>query len=135
MGDDINTDDIVPSRVLTLRDEYKMAQCTFENIDPHFIQKVGKLKILISGENFGCGSSREEAVNVLNILGIKGIIAKSFGRIFFRNLINQGVPGIVLNWSKNDFSNGDHIKIFLNEGKIQNLTKNKVIKFKKSKKF
>ncbi|MFX1287766.1 MAG: 3-isopropylmalate dehydratase, partial [Promethearchaeota archaeon] len=86
LGDDISTDDIVPSHTLTLRDSNEMAKHTLEFIDPQFFKNVDKGNIIIAGENFGTGSSREEAVNVLKILGIKAIIAKSFARIYFRNL-------------------------------------------------
>lgn len=127
--DSINTDDIVPSHCLTLRDPSKMAQYTCENIDPDFPQKAEKLNIIVAGENFGCGSSREEAVNVFKILGIKAIIAKSFARIYFRNLINQGIPAITLNWEESNFSNGDQLQISLEKGVIKNLSKDQEISF------
>ena len=131
MGDDINTDDIVPSRILPLTNINDIVKYTLENIDPLFIQKVEKMNIIVAGENFGCGSSREEAVKVFKILGIRLIIAKSFARIYFRNLINLGIPAIVLNWSEDDFSERDHININLENGIILNLTKNNDIKFEK----
>jgi len=135
MGNDINTDDIVPSHCLTLRDPYEMAQYACEVIDSNFPQNVEKLNIIVAGENFGCGSSREEAVNVFKILGIKAIIAKSFARIYFRNLINQGIPGITCNWNDDDFSEGDHIEILLQKGLIKNFSKNKTISFDKLPEF
>jgi len=135
MGSDINTDDIVPSHALTLRDPSEMAQCACETIDPKFSEKANKLNIIIAGENFGCGSSREEAVNVLKILGIKTIIAKSFARIYFRNLINKGIPAITLNWNNDDFSEGDHLEIHLDKGFLNNLTKSKTMKFEKLPEF
>ena len=131
MGDDINTDDIVPSRILPLTNINDIVKYTLENIDPLFIQKVEKMNIIVAGENFGCGSSREEAVKVFKILGIKLIIAKSFARIYYRNLINLGIPAIVLNWSEDDFSERDHIKINLETGIILNLAKNNDFKFEK----
>jgi 3-isopropylmalate/(R)-2-methylmalate dehydratase small subunit len=112
-----------------------MAQFTFEYIDPDFVKTLSKGTILIAGENFGTGSSREEAVNVFKILGIKAIIAKSFARIYFRNLINLGIPGIILNWNQNSFDKGDQIEIFLNEGIIFNKTRNLEVKFIKLPKF
>ncbi len=135
MGNNINTDDIVPSHCLTLRDSYEMAQYTCEEIDSDFPQKVEKLNIIVAGENFGCGSSREEAVNVFKILGIQAIIAKSFARIYFRNLINQGIPGITYNWKDEDFSEGDHIEIILQEGLIKNLSTGRAINFNKLPEF
>ena len=131
LGDDINTDDIVPSYTLTIRDPKEIAKHTLEMIDPQFVKEISKKSIIIAGENFGTGSSREEAVNVLKILGIKAIIAKSFARIYFRNLINQGIPAISLKWKKEDFSNGDNIEILLTQGQLLNKTKNKNITFNK----
>jgi 3-isopropylmalate/(R)-2-methylmalate dehydratase small subunit len=135
LGDDINTDDVVPSDALTIRDPNEMAKYTLKHIDPKFVENVKKHNIIIAGENFGTGSSREEAVNVLKILGIKAIIAKSFARIYFRNLINLGLPGIQLNWDKNSFNYGDNLEISLNEGVIINKTKNLKIKFQKLPEF
>ena len=135
LGDDINTDDIVPSHTLTMRDTNEMAKFTLEFIDPNFAQNVLSGNIIIAGENFGTGSSREEAVNVFKILGIKAIIAKSFARIYFRNLINKGIPGISLNWDENDFSKGDTLEISLQEGIISNTTKHVKIEFTKLPEF
>jgi len=135
LGDDINTDDIVPSHTLTIRDSYEMAKFTLEFIDPDFTKNIDKGNIIIAGENFGKGSSREEAVNVFKILGIKAIIAKSFARIYFRNLINVGIPGITLHWDKNSFSNGDNLEISLEKGVIFNKTKNIKIRFIKLPEF
>lgn len=135
LGDDINTDDIVPSHTLTMRNPNEMAKCALEFIDPSFAKKVDKENIIIAGENFGTGSSREEAVNVFKILGIKAIIAKSFARIYFRNLINVGIPGITLNWDENSFSKGDNLEISLEKGVIFNITKNIKVKFTKLPEF
>ncbi len=135
LGDDINTDDIVPSHTLTMRDPHEMAKCTLEFIDPQFVKKIDKGNIIIAGENFGTGSSREEAVNVFKILGVKAIIAKSFARIYFRNLINVGIPGITLTWDENTFSKGDNLVISLYKGVIFNKTKNIKVEFAKLPEF
>jgi len=135
LGDDINTDDIVPSHTLTMRDPKEMAKCTLEFIDPNFTKNVDKFNIIFAGENFGTGSSREEAVNVFKILGVKAVSAKSFARIYFRNLINKGIPGITLNWDESQFSKGDQIKIILHEGIILNISKNIEINFNKLPEF
>jgi len=135
LGDDINTDDIVPSDALTIRAPNEMAKHTLKHIDPNFIENVKKHNIIIAGENFGTGSSREEAVNVFKILGIKAIIAKSFARIYFRNLINLGLPGIQLIWDKDYFSHGDYVEIVLDKGNIFNKTKNRRMEFKKLPEF
>ena len=112
-----------------------MAQFTFEYTHPDFVKSLIEGTILIAGENFGTGSSREEAVNVFKILRIKAIIAKSFARIYFRNLINLGIPGIILNWSKLSFENNDKLEIFLNKGIIFNKTRDLEINFIKLPKF
>ena len=135
LGDDINTDDIVPSHTLTMRDTNEMARFTLEFIDSNFAQNVFSGNIIIAGENFGSGSSREEAVNVFKILGIKAIIAKSFARIYFRNLINKGIPGITLNWDENDVSKGDNLEISLHEWLISNNTKHVKLEFTKLPEF
>ncbi|MFX1375402.1 MAG: 3-isopropylmalate dehydratase small subunit [Promethearchaeota archaeon] len=135
LGDDINTDDIVPTDALTLRDTAEMAKNTLKYIDPGFITAVKKNNIIIAGENFGTGSSREEAVNVFKILEIKAIIAKSFARIYFRNLINLGIPGIKLIWDEKNFSQGDHLEITLDKGIIFNKTKNMNIAFEQLPEF
>ncbi len=135
LGDDVNTDDIVPSNALTIRNSDEMAKYTLNNIDPNFIENVKKNNIIIAGENFGTGSSREEAVNVFKILGVKAVIAKSFARIYFRNLINLGLPGIQLIWDKNSFNYGDYLDITLDEGIIFNKTQNLKIKFQKLPEF
>ncbi|MFX0029206.1 MAG: 3-isopropylmalate dehydratase [Candidatus Hermodarchaeota archaeon] len=130
LGDDINTDDIVPTNALTIRDTTEMAKNTLKYIDPDFGTTVIKNNIIIAGENFGTGSSREEAVNVFKVLGVKAIIAKSFARIYFRNLINLGIPGIQLDWNNDNFSQGDQLEIVLNQGIIFNNTKNVEVTFK-----
>jgi 3-isopropylmalate/(R)-2-methylmalate dehydratase small subunit len=135
LGDDINTDDIVPSHTLTLRDPDEMAKYTLEFIDPNFVQNIDKGNIIVAGENFGTGSSREEAVFVFKTLGIKSIIAKSFARIYFRNLINLGIPSIELDWDENEFTKGDKLEIILNEGIILNMTKNTKISFNRLPEF
>ena len=94
LGDDVNTDIIVPSRVLTERDREKMLAATLEVAIPDFYRKVKRGDIIVAGKNFGSGSSREEAVYVLKELGIAAVIAESFSRIYYRNCINQGLPPI-----------------------------------------
>lgn len=129
LGDDINTDDIVPSHTLTMRDPNEMAKYTLEFVDPKFAEQANEIDVIIGGEDFGTGSSREEAVNVFKILGIKAIIAKSFARIYFRNLINNGIPAIMLDWSYDDFKNGDEVQISLKNGRIINKTTSKEFTF------
>jgi methanogen homoaconitase small subunit len=92
-GDDLDTDQMVPGRYAP----FMVGQDTFQNYAfydarPGFAKDVRPGDILIGGENFGCGSSREYAVAALQKLGVGGIVAKNFARIFFRNCINLGIP-------------------------------------------
>ena len=135
LGDDINTDDIVPSFTLTMRDPNEIAKHVLEFIDPNFIQKVTKRTIIVGGYNFGTGSSREEAVNVFKILGIKVIIAKSFSRIYFRNLINNGIVAIKCDWDEATFTVGDQVQISIENGTIFNKSKSIDIKYRKLPQF
>ena len=131
LGDDISTDDIVPSHTLTMRDSNDMVKHTLEFIDPYFSKNVDKGNIIIAGENFGMGSSREEAVHVFKLLGIKAVIARSFARIYFRNLMNNGIPAISLKWDLNQFVKEDKIEISLLKGIIINKSKNIALNFEK----
>jgi 3-isopropylmalate/(R)-2-methylmalate dehydratase small subunit len=127
LGDDVDTDLIVPSRVLTEPDQTKLFAATLEVLIPEFSKHVQPGDIIVAGRNFGCGSSREEAVYVLKKLGIAAIIAESFARIFFRNMINLGlpplsVPGLGINITKKISSigkQGDFITIDLSQGIIK----------------
>ena len=92
---DVDTDQIIASQYLLLPNIEEMKVYTFESIDKDFAKKVKEGDIVVAGENFGCGSSREQAPGVLKALGVKAVIAKSFARIFYRNAINIGLPAIV----------------------------------------
>ena len=113
----------MPHQYLTLRDDSEIAQHALENINPNFAKNVKEGDIVVAGKNFGSGSSREEAVNVLKTLGIKAVIAESFARIYFRNLINLGILAIKLSDVKPKIDEGDLIKISLEDSKIVNETK------------
>ncbi len=92
-GDDINTDVIYPGKY-TYRDltPEEMASHALEDLDSEFARRVQPGDIIVAGSNFGCGSSREQAVTCLKYAGVGAVIAKSFARIYFRNAINQGLP-------------------------------------------
>ena len=130
-GDDINTDDIVSHQYLNLRDDNEITKHTLENIRPGFADSVRVGDVIVAGKNFGSGSSREEAVNVFKTLGIKAIIAESFARIYFRNLVNLGILAIKLDKAKDQFSEGDNIIITLEKGEIINQTKDMRIPIEK----
>ena len=92
-GDDLDTDQIVPGRYAPFMvGQDKFQSYAFYDARPGFAKEVKAGDILIGGENFGCGSSREYAVAALQKLGVGGVVAKNFARIFFRNCINLGIP-------------------------------------------
>jgi len=101
----------------------------------HFSKNVDRGNIIFAGENFGTGSSREEAVHVFKLLGIKAVVARSFARIYFRNLINNGIPAISLKWNLNEFVKEDTIEISLLKGLIINKSQNTTLNFEKIPEF
>ncbi|MEO4052711.1 3-isopropylmalate dehydratase small subunit [Solibacillus sp. CAU 1738] len=118
-GDNIDTDRIIPGKYTKTLDMQQLANHVLEDLDPAFHRIVKQGDILVAGENFGCGSSREQAPLALKSAGISVIIAHSFARIFFRNAINIGLPLIEL---KNyNIQSGDMLEISLTEGKVHNL--------------
>ena len=116
--DDLDTDQIIASQYLLLPTIDEMKIHTFESLDKDFSTKVKEGDFIVGGENFGCGSSREQAPSVLKALGIKAIIAKSFARIFFRNAINIGLPVIICKDLPDKVTTGDTMELDLIEGKI-----------------
>jgi len=91
-GDNIDTDAIIPARYLSTSDPDILAAHCMEDADPEFVKKINAGDIIVAGENFGCGSSREHAPIAIKAAGISCIIAKSFARIFYRNAFNMGLP-------------------------------------------
>jgi 3-isopropylmalate/(R)-2-methylmalate dehydratase small subunit len=92
-GDDVNTDVIFPGKyTYSISDPQEMAQHALEDLDPNFVQNVQPGDIIVAGKNWGCGSSREQAVTCLKQAGVGAIVARSFARIYFRNCINQALP-------------------------------------------
>lgn len=89
-GDNVDTDVIIPARYLNISDKKELAAHAMEDLDGEFVKKVKAGELMLAGENFGCGSSREHAPMVLKECGIACIIARSFARIFYRNAINIG---------------------------------------------
>ena len=91
-GDNIDTGAIIPARHLTTSDPQELAAHCMEDADPQFISKIKKGDIIMGGENFGCGSSREHAPIAIKAADISCVVAKSFARIFYRNSFNMGLP-------------------------------------------
>ena len=91
-GNDVDTDVIIPARYLNTSAEKELAAHCMEDIDPDFIHKVKAGDIIVAGDNFGCGSSREHAPIAIKASGVSLVIANTFARIFYRNAINIGLP-------------------------------------------
>ena len=119
---DLDTDQIIASQYLLLPTIDEMKDHTFESLDPDFPKKVKPGDYVVGGENFGCGSSREQAPSVLKALGVQAVVAKSFARIFYRNAINIGLPIIECPEASRKIQNGDEVEIDFNTGVIQDLT-------------
>ncbi|MEI7474176.1 MAG: 3-isopropylmalate dehydratase small subunit [bacterium] len=126
--DNVDTDVIIPARYLNTTDENELAKFCMEDIDKSFAQEVKAGEIIVAGENFGCGSSREHAPIAIKACGISVVIAKSFARIFYRNAINIGLPILENSELPDEVDKGDEIAIDLTNGIIKNLTKNKEYK-------
>lgn len=125
--DCIDTDVIIAGRYLRTFNPEDLAEHVMEAEDPTFSQKVQKGDIIVAGENFGCGSSREQAPVAIKTAGISVVIAKSFARIFYRNAINIGLPVITADLDVNE---GDIVEIDIEKGVISNLTNNITVKIK-----
>jgi len=133
-GDNINTDDIIAARYLNTTDEKQLAAHCMETIRPEFSKKIQKGDIIVAGENFGCGSSREHAPVSIKGCGISAVIAKSFARIFLRNSINIGLPVIELQ-EADEIEEGDELEIDFEEGTIKNNSKGKTYEFNRYPEF
>jgi len=126
-GDDVNTDVIIPGKYLTLVDPQELAKHAMEGVDPSFPEKAKGGVIVVAGKNFGCGSSREQAPIALKYSGVRCVLAEFFARIFYRNAINIGLPVLECPGISEVVEGGDMLAVNLEEGKIVNQTKNRVI--------
>ena len=127
-GDNIDTDVIIAARYLNTSEPALLAKHVMEDADPSFSSKVSKGDIIVAGENFGCGSSREHAPIAIKAAGVDIVIAKSFARIFYRNAFNTG--RLILECKDTDkIAEGDKLEVSLDNGSIKNLSKNEEYKF------
>ncbi len=122
--DNVDTDVIIPARYLNSFDAKELASHAMVDIDPTFASTVEKGDIIVAGQNFGCGSSREHAPLCLKTAGIKCVIAKSFARIFYRNSINIGFPIMECEEAADKIEKGDEVEVDFSTGVITNKTKN-----------
>ncbi len=119
-GDNIDTDVIIPARYLNMSTPQELAEHCMEDIDPSFAGTVAGGDIIVGGENFGCGSSREHAPLAIKGAGISCVIADSFARIFYRNAINTGLPILVCPEATSEAKSGDELVVDLKKGQITN---------------
>jgi 3-isopropylmalate/(R)-2-methylmalate dehydratase small subunit len=119
-GPNIDTDQIYPGRYLELTDAAEVAKHAMEGVDPGFADEFRTGDIIVASTNFGCGSSREHAAVTLKAVGVGAVIAESFGRIFYRNAINQGIPLITCKGLHTIVQRGETIRADLVTGKITN---------------
>ena len=122
-GDNVDTDVIIPARYLNITDKKELAGHCMEDIDPDFVKTVKFGDVMVGGQNFGCGSSREHAPMVLLEAGISCVIAGSFARIFYRNAINIGLSILACPEASEKIASGDEVAIDFDSGIITNLTK------------
>lgn len=124
-GNHIDTDVIIPARYLNTSDPRELAYHCMEDYDKSFIKNIKKGDIVLAGENFGCGSSREHAPIAIKEAGISCVIAKSFARIFFRNAINIGLPIFESSETFEYSQQGDVLEVNTAQGIIRNTAKQK----------
>ena len=128
--DHINTDEIIPARYLNTDDVVELAKCCMEDLDADFVNNCDAGDVIVGGDDFGCGSSREHAVWAIQGAKVGAVIAQSFARIFYRNCINCGFYPIELDGALEKISDGDELEIDYEKGIINNKTQGKQIEFK-----
>ena len=129
-GDGISTDHIIPGRYAHLRSNLtELASHVLEDADATFASRVKKGDMVVAGNNFGLGSSREHAPLVIKMAGVSAVLAKSVARIFFRNAINQGLPVLICDTDRID--DGDELEVDLSNGVIIDVTNGSELTFDK----
>ena len=121
--DNVSTDQIFPGKYVNLTDSSEIADHVLEGLDPGIKQRITPESILVVGKNFGCGSSREQAVIALKESGVCAVIAESAGRIWYRNAINLGLPVILVEESTLKFGDDEALEIHLEQGIVKNISK------------
>jgi 3-isopropylmalate/(R)-2-methylmalate dehydratase small subunit len=130
--DNIDTDVIIPGPYLKIHDHKELGKHAMEGIDPNFSQKIDEGDFLLTGKNFGCGSSREHAPIALHQFGIRAILSPSFARIFYRNAVDGGylLPIEIDSAVIDKISDNDELEIDLDNNTIVNLTSSEIFKIK-----
>jgi 3-isopropylmalate/(R)-2-methylmalate dehydratase small subunit len=127
-GKDVDTDLIIAARYLNTSVPEELAKHVMEDADPEFVRKMSRGDIIVAGENFGCGSSREHAPIALKAAGVAAVIAPTFARIFYRNAFNMGLPIFELKESA-EIKEGDEVSVDMNAGTITNKSRGKTYNF------
>jgi len=127
-GDNIDTDLIIAARYLNTSDASELAKHVMEDADPAFVSKMKEGDIIVAGENFGCGSSREHAPIALKEAGVSAVIAPTFARIFYRNAFNMGLPIFELAEAV-EIEEGDTVRVDMEAGEVINVSQAKTYKF------
>lgn len=119
-GDDVNTDVIFPGKyTYTISQPVEMRPHALEDLDPRFAKEVRPGDIVVGGKNFGCGSSREQAVTCLKASGVGALIARSFARIYSRNCINMALPALACPAAAEALQDGEVIEVDMEAGEIR----------------
>ncbi len=129
VGDHIDTDAIIPAKFLVTTDTAELGANCMEGLEPGWIKRVAEGDVIVAGENFGCGSSREHAPIAILGAGVPIVIAKSFARIFYRNAINKGLVLLEIGDQADKIQDGDRLEIHLEEGTIKNMRTGESIAF------
>jgi 3-isopropylmalate/(R)-2-methylmalate dehydratase small subunit len=129
-GDGISTDDIIPGRYAHLRSNLgELAKHVLEDADSTFVSQVKEGDLIVAGNNFGLGSSREHAPLVIKMAGVSAILAKSVARIFFRNAINLGLPVLICN--TDGINDDDELEVDLSAGMVKDISNGQKLTFGK----
>ncbi len=130
VGDHIDTDAIIPATYLVTADPFELGKHCMAGMDPEWVNRVAEGDIIVAGENFGCGSSREHAPLAILGAGVKVVVAKSFARIFYRNGFNMGLMLLEVGDAADHIDDGDMLEIDPEDGTITNVTKGQAIEFR-----
>ena len=122
-GDNVDTDQIIPGNAATSTDPAELAKHCLEGADPTFADRVQPGDVIVAGENFGSGSSREHAALAIVGTGVDAVVAESFARIFFRNGINVGLPLLTIDGVTDEIEDGDTVTVSPSDGFIENETR------------
>jgi 3-isopropylmalate/(R)-2-methylmalate dehydratase small subunit len=122
LGDNVDTDVILPGKYLVLTDPTELGRHAMEGLSADLVSKFADDAVIVAGQNFGQGSSREHAAIALKAAGVRCVVAESFARIFYRNAINIGLPALECPGILNHVAEGDQLSVDLESGLIKDLT-------------